>query len=131
MAETTDGDASLPTVSPLHLTCNDNSVLPTLLVTNVRSLFQKIDELQSIAEINQVNIICITESWLTPSCPDPTISLTNLSTSVMIVYSLVAEEFVYILTLEFIAESLSILNIQILNHYGLYLGQNGFQNLYQ
>ena len=60
-----------------HLTCNDNSVLPTLLVTNVRSLFKKIDELQSIAEINQVDIICITESWLTPSCPDPTISLTN------------------------------------------------------
>ena len=77
MAETTDGGASLPTVSLPHLTCNDNSVLPTLLVTNVRSLFQKIDELQSIAEINQVYIICITASWLTPSCPDPTISLTK------------------------------------------------------
>ena len=77
MAETTDGGASLATVSLPHSTCNDNSVLPTLLVTNVRSLFQKIDELQSIAEINQDDIICITESWLTPSCPDSTISLTN------------------------------------------------------
>ena len=76
MAETTDGGTSLPTVSLPHLACNGNSVLPTLLVSNVRSLFQKIDELQSIAEIN-VDIICITESWLTPSCPDSTISLTN------------------------------------------------------
>ena len=49
MAETTDGGASLPTVSLPHLTCNDNFVLPTLFVANVRSLFQKIDELQSIA----------------------------------------------------------------------------------
>ena len=81
MAETTDGGASLSTVSLPHLTCNDNSVLPTLLVTNVRSLFQKIDDLQSIAEINQVDIICITESWLTLSCPDSTISLTNFTTS--------------------------------------------------
>ena len=76
MAEITDGGASLPIISLPHLTCSDNSVLPTLLVTNVRSFFQKIDELKSIAEINQVDIInCITESWRTPSCRDPTISL--------------------------------------------------------
>ena len=72
-----EAHASLPTISIPHLICDDKFVVPSFLVTNVRSLSQKNDELESVAEINQVDIICITESWLTPSCPDPIISLTN------------------------------------------------------
>ena len=77
MAEAIDGGASIPTISLPHLICDDKFVLPSFLVTNVRSLSQKIDELESVAEINQVDIICITESWLTPSCSNTMISLTN------------------------------------------------------
>ena len=33
--------------------------LPTLLVANVRSLINKVDELDSVVKINQVDLICL------------------------------------------------------------------------
>ena len=45
--------------------------MPNILVTNARSIVQKVDELQSVFENNNVHIACITESWLNdcvPSC---------------------------------------------------------------
>ena len=38
--------------------------IPTILSANVRSLTKKVDEIQQIAELNSVGVICITESWL-------------------------------------------------------------------
>ena len=44
--------------------------MPRLLLTNVRSLIPKIDELEVAANVNEAGTICITETWLTPDIPD-------------------------------------------------------------
>jgi len=38
--------------------------LPTFLLTNIRSLRYKVDELGIVLQTNHVNLCCITESWL-------------------------------------------------------------------
>jgi hypothetical protein len=38
--------------------------LPQLCLTNIRSLRYKIDELSAVFQVNEVNVGCITESWL-------------------------------------------------------------------
>ena len=48
--------------------------MPRLLLTNVRSLIPKIDELEVVANVNEADIICITETWLTPDIPDSALS---------------------------------------------------------
>jgi hypothetical protein len=59
---------------------NDYNVyLPSVLIANVRSLSGKVDELSVIANINDIDIICITESWLTDTIPDSTVSLPNFN----------------------------------------------------
>jgi hypothetical protein len=54
-----------------------NAYLPTVLIANVRSLASKIDELTIVAHVNDVDIICLTESWLSQSIPDSALSLSN------------------------------------------------------
>ena len=49
--------------------------LPTLLTANVRSLASKIVELRIVAQDNDVDFICLTESWLSQSIPDTALSL--------------------------------------------------------
>ena len=49
--------------------------LPTILSANVRSLTKKVDEIQQIAELNSVGVICITESWLSSNIPNSSISI--------------------------------------------------------
>ncbi len=51
--------------------------LPTLLIANVCSLASKIVELGIVAQVNDVDFICLTESWLSQSIPDTTLSLSN------------------------------------------------------
>ena len=50
-----------------HITHSDNeAVLPSLLYTNCRSVNEwKLAELAVLVEINQPQIICLTETWLT------------------------------------------------------------------
>ena len=43
---------------------------PRLLLTNIRSLIPKIDEVEVVANVDEADIICITETWLTPDIPD-------------------------------------------------------------
>ncbi|PFX24640.1 hypothetical protein AWC38_SpisGene10754 [Stylophora pistillata] len=43
---------------------------PTLLVGNVRSLLPKIDELECVAVQNNVDVVCLTETWLFDDIPD-------------------------------------------------------------
>ena len=51
-----------------------NFYMPRLLLTNVRSLIPKIDELEVVANVNEADIICITKTWLTPDIPDSALS---------------------------------------------------------
>ena len=77
-----------------HITCNDKpqsripsasrsrqnvSCLPTFLLSNVRFLNAKIDELQVVAQQNHVDVIAITETWLNPEIPDGPVFLTDFS----------------------------------------------------
>ena len=56
---------------PYHKSYN----IPTILSANVRTIASKVDEIQQIAELNNVNAICITETWLSPNVPDASISI--------------------------------------------------------
>ena len=47
--------------------------IPTVLSANVRGIAKKVDEIQQVAELNNVNAICITETWLSPSVPDSSV----------------------------------------------------------
>ncbi len=42
----------------------------TTIVTNVRSLNGEIDELCAVTNINDINVVCITETWLNKAIPD-------------------------------------------------------------
>ena len=46
-------------------TTRNPAAVPTLLVSNARSLAPKISELQCVAIQNSADIVCITETWLT------------------------------------------------------------------
>ena len=46
-------------------TIRNPAAVPTLLVSNARSLAPKISELQCVAIQNSADIVCITETWLT------------------------------------------------------------------
>ena len=50
---------------------------PDILSANVRSIKPKIDELQSVVELNNAGIVCITETWLGPLIPDEAINLSG------------------------------------------------------
>lgn len=51
--------------------------LPSILITNVRSLMPKVDELDVIAQANAVDIVTVTETWLTNEIPDEAPSISN------------------------------------------------------
>ncbi len=50
--------------------------LPRILLTNVNRLCNKVDELYCLVKDEQLDIVCITETWLTSDDPD---SLSNFS----------------------------------------------------
>ena len=43
--------------------------IPSLLISNTRSLTCKVDELECVARQNNADVICVTESWLTKDIP--------------------------------------------------------------
>ena len=49
--------------------------MPNLLVTNVRSIIDKTDELECVLTNNNIDIACITESWLTENIPTEAINI--------------------------------------------------------
>ena len=67
---TTNGDPSLPSPIPSLLDPDFNAYLPTTLIANVRSLVPKVDELEQTIKMNDVDMICFTETWLHPSILD-------------------------------------------------------------
>jgi hypothetical protein len=53
--------------------------LPNLLICNLRSLTSKIDEFDAVVSFNQTDMVCITETWLSPAIPDNLVSLSNFN----------------------------------------------------
>lgn len=51
--------------------------LQTILITNVRSLMPKVDELHVIAQSNAADIVAVTETWLTNEIPDEAPNISN------------------------------------------------------
>ena len=49
--------------------------LPIIMLTNVRSLNKKIDELTAISSIRNPSVICITETWLNEGVEDYLIAI--------------------------------------------------------
>ena len=58
-----------------HINQNPNSYIPAILSANVRAIATEVDEIQQIAELNSVGIICITETWLSANNPDSNVSI--------------------------------------------------------
>ena len=55
------------------------SSIPNILICNLRSLSPKIDELDCVMEHNDVDIACITETWLTDEIPESQVSLKDFT----------------------------------------------------
>ena len=53
--------------------------IPTILVSNIRSLAPKIDELECVSNMNNADVLCITESWLSAEISDNYIQLANFN----------------------------------------------------
>ena len=49
----------------------ESITVPWLLICNARSFAPKIDELQCIVANNEVDIVCVSETWLSDEIPDP------------------------------------------------------------
>ena len=51
------------------------SNMPTILLTNICHISNKVDDLHAIVEMNSPSLIMITESWLNTNIPDSAISI--------------------------------------------------------
>ena len=56
---------------------NSRWQLPRIYLTNVRSLRYKVDELAAVLETNQIDIGCITESWLDENITTDSMDIAN------------------------------------------------------
>ena len=62
--------SSRPSVQP-------KASIPSLLISNTRSLTCKVDELECVARQNNADVICVTESWLTKDIPVSAIAMSD------------------------------------------------------
>jgi len=53
--------------------------LPHFMLTNIRSLRYKVDELSAVIESNEVEVCCVTETWLHGGIPTESINLAGFS----------------------------------------------------
>ena len=65
--------------SPSRVPCSLAPCVPNLMICNLRSLAPKVDELECVMEFNDVDIACITETWLTNEIPDSNVSLKDFT----------------------------------------------------
>lgn len=54
-------------------------MLSSFLLCNIRSLKHKVDELQTVTQINEVAVVAVTETWLKETVPDSIVSLQGRS----------------------------------------------------
>jgi hypothetical protein len=52
-----------------------DSRIPTIFVSNIRSIAPKIDELECVVNQNDSDIVCITETWLSDEIPDNAVAM--------------------------------------------------------
>ena len=55
------------------------SYLPSIFLSNIRSLVSKIEDLEIVVSQNNAVIVCITETWLTESIPNSPVDIKNYS----------------------------------------------------
>ena len=65
--------------SPSRVPCSLAPCVPNLMICNLRSLAPKVDELECVMEFNDVDIACITETWLTNEIQDSNVSLKDFT----------------------------------------------------
>ena len=53
--------------------------VPSILTTNVRAIGNKMDEIQLVAELNSMGVICVTETWLSSTVPDSNITIPDFN----------------------------------------------------
>ena len=53
--------------------------LPSLFLSNTRSLVNKIEDLEVVINENNADIVCITETWLTNNIPDSVVEMKEFS----------------------------------------------------
>ena len=57
----------------------NSSRLPLVFLSNVRPLQAKIDDLQTVVQQNNVDVVAITETWLNSKMNDDLVSLSGYS----------------------------------------------------
>ena len=65
--------------SPSRVPLSLAPCVPNLMICNLRSLAPKVYELECVMEFNGVDIVCITETWLTNEIPDSHVSLKDFT----------------------------------------------------
>ena len=58
---------------------NNNRFLPSVMLVNARSLFNKINELEIIAKMQEIDVVCITETWLKEKIPNEAIDCIGMN----------------------------------------------------
>ena len=58
---------------------NNNRSLPSVMLVNARSLFKKSNELEVVAKMQEIDIVCITETWLKDKIPDEAIDCLGMN----------------------------------------------------
>ena len=49
--------------------------IPIVLSANVKGITKKVDEIQQIAELNNVSVICVTKTWLSSNVTHSTVAI--------------------------------------------------------
>ena len=98
--------------------------LPNFLISNVRSITNKIDELSAVVSTNQIDMVCITETWLCSIIPDLHYLLRISRLFAMLARRLLVAEFVSLLITIFIVNVWKTSKIRQLNRCGYLLGLN-------
>jgi len=63
----------IPTTTKLRI----GRSIPSLLICNTRSIVNKVDELECVANYNCVDVICVTKTWLSYDILDSSIAMQN------------------------------------------------------
>ena len=79
MHTTLTSQPSAPTRSHLDPMTYSRLHLPHFMLTNTRSLRYKVDELSAVIESNEVEVCCVTETWLNDSIPTETVNMAGFT----------------------------------------------------
>ena len=66
-------------ISSQNTKTNTQTILPSIFLSNTRSLVSKIEDLEIVVNQNNADIVCITETWLTESIPNSAVDIKNYS----------------------------------------------------